>query len=157
MPLKCIVSKINCANLPSVLWIFPPQGVKYPPQNSDVIYLLVQFLLTPKSVACLYSQTQRGSDLVISFRSMLPRCIGMPIIKAVSLSARKSFKPKSCTEELAARELGKRSQGDHRFSSCQSLLSWCWANSRHNVTIKRERIKKKLPLWGGRGKTLLNH
>lgn len=110
------------------------------------IYLLVQFLLTPKSVACLYCQTQRGSDLVISFRSMLLRCIGTPIITAVSSSARKIFKPKSCTE-------GPRCQGAWQAlsgrSQVQSLLSWGWANSRYNVTIKRNR--KKTPTLGWRG------
>lgn len=60
--------------------------------NSELSFIfkyLVQFILSPSSGAYPQSQTQWGTNLVISSRSMSLRRLGTPIIKAVSLSERK--------------------------------------------------------------------
>lgn len=104
---------------------------------------LVPLILTPSSVAYPYFQTQWGTNLVISSRSMLLRCLGTPIIRAVSLGERKSSRRSSCSRGVAANELGKCFKA---VTSSAVVWAFCLGGE-PTVTIRKPNTQK----WKGRG------
>lgn len=91
----------------------------------------------PSCVSYPYSQTQWGTNLVPPW-SMTPRCLGTPIITAVSLTERRSNASGASMPMCLASVLR------HRFSPCLSILSWgCQQSLQSNKRTSHAEVAEK--------------